>query len=199
MIEGRRVFALILAVALTVSLGACGNSLEGGSEPSGSVLRVSGEVTSSALQDLFFCPGAAVEYATISFTVSNQDRPNFEDNPVTADGTASFVTLDRYTIKYTPLNMSGSIPGTEGAFTAGIEPGGTANISIPIFTEPVLEYIRSNFPAVGNGEAMDVRVDITYWGEDAFQVDVNVKVSTSVTVDDFNPCSSDLPPADESS
>jgi hypothetical protein len=135
----------------------------------------------------------------MTFTLLNESTPNFEDSITNADGTNSFVTMSRYTIAYTPINLSGTIPGTEGALTAGLPPDGTASVAIPVMTEPVLEYIRTNFPAIGNGQAMDVRVDVTYWGEDAFQVDVNVVVSTSVTVDDFNPCLSDLPPDDESS
>ena len=52
-------------------------------------------------------------------------------------------------------------------------------------------------PMVGNGQAMNIRVDITYWGIDAFQVPVNVQFSTTLTVDDFNPCSEDILPGDE--
>ena len=198
MIRSNRLTVVSAALFLTAFIAGCGNPLEGGSEPSGSVLRVI-DNSSDAAQDIFFCAGDSVEYASMEFTVENQSTPNSDESPTTPDGTNSFVTLSQFVVNYTPVNVSGSIPGREGAFTIGVEENGTAEISMPIFTEPVLEYIRSNYPAVGNGQAMDVRVDVTFYGKDAFQVDVSVSASTTVTVDDFNPCSEDIPPPDEAS
>jgi hypothetical protein len=204
MIRDKGIFLIMAAAVLAAALGACGNPLEGGSSPSGSVLRVT-DSQSSASQDIFFCEGAAVEYATMDVTIENQSTPNFEDQITTADGTNSFVTLNMIEIDYTILNMSGTIPGVQLAFTTGIEPDGTADVTMPIMTEPTLQHIRSNYPEVGNGQAMNVRVDVTYWGEDAFQVDVNVHFSTTLTIDDFSPCLEaspapvDLPPSDGSS
>jgi hypothetical protein len=200
MIEGRRVFAVICAVALTAFLGACGNPLEGGSEPSGSVIRVTDTTVDSGTQDLFFCEGQAVSYIVATVSLRNDDRPNFEDSPTTADGTASFVTMNRYRIDYAVLNMSATLPGIDGAgFSFGMDPGGTGDLTIFVITESVLEHIRSNYPEVGNGQAMEVRADITIWGQDAFQVDVSAQATATFTIDDFSPCTSDLPPADESS
>ena len=207
MMIGKKSIFLVVAVAATAAvMGGCGNPLEGGSDPSGSVLRVVGESQSAATQDLYFCEGQAAEYASMTVTIENQSRPNFEDSITTADGTNSHVTMNLLEFDYTPLNLSGTIPGIQMAFTTGIEPDGELELTLPVISEPTLEHIRANFPTVGRGDAMNLRVDITYWGKDAFQVDVNVRFSTTLTVDDFNPCIDtttpvpvDIPPPDQSS
>lgn len=200
MIEGRRFFAIILAVALTAFLGACGNPLEGGSEPSGSIIRITDTTIDPGVQDIFFCEGSEVSYVVATINMRNDDRPNFEDQLTTADGTASFVTMSRYRIDYAVLNMSATLPGIDGAgFSFGMDPGATGDLTIQIITESVLEHIRSNYPNIGNGESMDVRADITIWGVDSFQVPVSAKATATFSIDDFSPCGSDLPPEDESS
>jgi hypothetical protein len=200
MIGRKFCYTIILTVALAGLFGACGNPLEGGSEPSGSIIRVTDTTVDTGLQDLYFCEGGAVNYITATILLRNDDRPNFEDQLTTADGTASFVTMNRYRIDYAVLNMSATLPGIDGAgFSFGMDPGGTGTLTIAVITESVLEHIRSNYPEVGNGQAMEVRADITIWGQDAFQVQVSAQATATFTVDDFNPCLADLPPADESS
>ena len=200
MIEGRRFFAIILAVALTAFLGACGNPLEGGSDPSGSVIRITDTTIEPAIQDIFFCEGSEVSYVVATINLRNDHRPNYEDSLTTADGTASFVTISRYRVDYAVLNMSATLPGIDGAgFSFGMDPGATGDLTIQLVTESVLEHIRSNYPEVGNGQSMDVRADITVWGVDAFQVPVSAKATATFSIDDVGPCGSDLPPEDESS
>jgi hypothetical protein len=200
MIGRKFCYAIMLTVVLAALVGACGNPLEGGSEPSGSVIRVTDTTLDSAIQDLFFCEGDAVSYIVATISLRNDDRPNFEDQITTADGTASFVTMNRYRIDYAVLNMSATLPGLDGAgFSFGMDPGAAGTLTIPVITESVLEHIRSNYPEVGNGQAMEVRADITIWGQDAFKVVVSAQATATFTIDDFNPCLADLPPADESS
>ena len=121
----------------------------------------------------------------------------------TSDGDAATRTIynhTRYRIDYAVLNMSATLPGVDGAgFSFGMDPGGEGTLTTALVPESVLQHIRSNYPDVGNGRAMDVRADITIWGEDAFQVDVSAHATATVIIDDINPCSTDLPPADESS
>ena len=189
---------VVFAAAVAAALGACGNPLEGGSEPSGSILHID-DFSHSTAQDIFFCEGTAVEYATASFTVRNDSRPNFEDSITTADGTNSRVTLYRYRVDYAVLNMSATLPGLDGGGIGGtIEPDGEADIAgLLIITEAQLEFIRSNYPQVGNGQAMVVRADVTIWGRDEFQVDTTASFSATIQIDDFGPCNQDEPPADE--
>jgi hypothetical protein len=200
MIGRKFCYAIILTVALAGLFGACGNPLEGGSDPSGSVIRVTDTTLDSGTQDLYFCEGDEVGYITATVSLRNDDRPNFEDQITTADGTASFVTMNRYRIDYAVLNMSATLPGLDGAgFSFGMDPGATGDLTIFVITESILEHIRSNYPEVGNGQAMEVRADITIWGQDAFEVDVSAQATATFTVDDFNPCTTDIVPPDESS
>lgn len=189
---------VVFAAAVAAALGACGNPLEGGSEPSGSRLFVS-DWEQDIAQDIFFCEGEQIDYAQSSFTITNESRPNFEDSITTADGTNSRVTLYRYRVDYAVLNLSGTIPSLDGAGIGGtIEPDGEANISgLVLITEAQLEHIRANYPQVGNGASMNVRADVTIWGRDEFQVDTTATFSATIIIDDFNPCTQDEPPADE--
>jgi hypothetical protein len=192
---------LFISVAiLALTMWACGNTLEGGSEPSGSVLHIT-DSSSSNTQDLYFCEGGTVGYATFSVTIRNDSRPNFEDNPNSPDGTNSRVTMYRYRIDYTVLNMTATIPSLDGAGISGtIDPNSSISYGdLVLITESQLEYIRSNYPEIGNGKSMNVRADVTFWGKDEFQVDVTVPFSATFMIDDFNPCGSDIPPPDESS
>lgn len=201
MVRGKRLSSVVLAVAVLAALvGSCGNPLEGGSEPSGSILRVMGVTASSSEQDLFFCEGTQLTFATADVTIRNDSTPNFEPGPLGPERTNSFVTMDRYRIDYAILNMSGTLPGLDGGgFTVGIDVDTTGTVTVLLITEPILEFIRSNFPTVGNGQAMVVRADITLWGKDAFLVDVSTRASVTLTIDDFNPCLSDIVPPDEES
>ncbi len=203
MSRGRTVIFLTLALALAVFLGACGNPLEGGSDPSGSILRVTntslntcGGDCTSAQQDIFFCEGEGVTYATMQVEILNDSRPNTP----TDSNTNSFVSINRYRVDYAVLNMSATLPGLDGGgFSVGIAQDETGTVDVLLITEATLEHIRSNFPQVGNGDSMTVRADVVIWGEDAFQVDVNAHASATLVIDDFNPCLSDIPPPDESS
>jgi hypothetical protein len=192
---------LFISVAtLALTMWACGNTLEGGSSPSGSVLHIT-DSEWSTMQDIFFCEGSGVSYAEFDVTIRNDSRPNFEDNPNSPDGTNSRVTMYRYRIDYTVLNMTATIPSLDGGGIGGtIDPDGTIGYEdLLLITESQLEYIRSNYPDIGNGSSMNVRADVTFWGKDEFQVDVTVGYSTTFMIDDFNPCGSDILPPDESS
>jgi hypothetical protein len=185
---------------MALTMWACGNTLEGGSEPSGSVLHITDSEWSTA-QDLYFCEGQLIEYAEFGVTIQNDSRPNFEDSPTTADGTNSKVTMYRYRIDYTVINMTATIPSLDGGGIGGtVYPDDELEYSgLLLITESQLEYIRSNYPDIGNGSSMNVRADVTFWGMDEFQVDVTVSYSATFMIDDFNPCGSDIPPPDESS
>jgi hypothetical protein len=192
---------LFISVAiLALTMWACGNTLEGGSDPSGSVLHI-GDTEWVTLQDLYFCEGQNVEYADFKVEIRNESRPNFEDNPNSPDGTNSRVSMYRYRIDYTVLNMTADIPTLDGAGIGGtIERDEDIDYAgLLLITESQLEFIRSNYPDIGNGRSMNVRADVTFWGKDEFDVDVTVDFSATFTIDDFNPCGTDILPPDESS
>jgi hypothetical protein len=185
---------------MALTMWACGNTLEGGSEPSGSVLHITDSEWSTA-QDLYFCEGQAIEYAEFGVTINNDSRPNFEDNPNSPDGTNSKVTMYRYRIDYTVINMTATIPSLDGGGIGGtVYPDDELEYKgLLLITESQLEYIRSNYPDIGNGSSMNVRADVTFWGKDEFQVDVTVNFSATFMIDDFAPCTTDILPPDESS
>lgn len=201
MMRNSRVVVVMLAIALTALTVSCGNPLEGGSEPSGSIIRVTGvtPIDSALTPDLYlticdidettgditFEPGLFNDYVTVNMT--NESIPN---SPTDAS-TNSFVTMNRYRVDYAVLNMSGSsIPTIDGAgFSVGMQPGGSAGLQVLVLDLQTKEFIRNNYPTVGNSDVMLLRADITIWGEDAFQVSVKAQASFTMSVTDYNNCS----------
>lgn len=186
----RTVFLIMTIVSLAAVFSSCGD----GDNKSGSVLRIT-DIDGSGNQDLFFCADQSVEYATADITIRNDSTPN------SPTSTNSFVTLNRFRVSYAVLNMSATLPSTNGAgWTAGIDPDGTTTYSgLVLFPEAILQYIRSNYSEIGNGKSMQVRCDIQFWGTDAFGVTVSVTGSLTIEVDDYDPCTTDTEETDESS
>ena len=199
MMRNSRLLVVMLAIALTAFTVSCGNPLEGGSSPSGSIIRVTSvdPIDSALTPDIFltvcevddetgeitFEPGLFNEYVTVNML--NESIPNTPEG----SSTNSFVTMNRYRIDYAVLNMNGSIPSIDGAgFSVGMQPEQPAALQVLVLDLQTKEYIRSNFPRVGKEETMLLRADISVWGEDAFQVSVKAQASFTMSVTNYDNC-----------
>lgn len=188
-----------LGVAGLLMLGGCGNALEGGSDPSGSIIRVVGvaPVPAGAFNpDIFLTvcdvdedgvptyePGITNSYANV--TLLNDERPNTPPN----QQQNSFVTMSRYRVDFTGLNKTVQIPSIDGpAQTVGIAPGGTGVMTVLVMDLASLEYIRSHYPTIGNTESLTLRATITMWGEDAFGARVSATAEVTLVVDEYDRC-----------
>jgi hypothetical protein len=199
MIKASRIFVVMLAIALTALTVSCGNPLEGGSDPSGSIIRVTSvsPVDSALTPDIFlssceidtdsgtvtFEPGLFNEYVIVNML--NESIPNTPSD----SSTNSFVTMNRYRVDYAVLNMNGSIPSIDGGgFSVGMQPDQSGSVQVLVLDLQTKDYIRSNFPTVGSTEVMLLRADITIWGEDAFQVSVKAEASFTMSVANYDNC-----------
>jgi hypothetical protein len=191
----------ILSVCVTASaawLGGCGDGLDDGSDPSGSIVRVisvSPNPTTAFTPDIFvgvcsdtegnetFEPGIQNSYAQVEML--NDDRPTTPEN----QSTNSFVTMSRYRVDFTGINMSVSLPSLDGGGqTIGIAPNGTNTMSVLVMDLATLDYIRSHYPAVGKTDSLTLRASITIWGKDAFQADVQATADVTLVVDNYDRC-----------
>ena len=180
----------ILAAALP--LFGCGNALDGGSGPSGSYIRVSGVSPSNFEPDIFltFCTALAAfeanavknTYATV--TLLNQSAPN------STTPTSSFVTMNRYRVDFTGVSHNVTIPPiNNGGQTVGIEADGSGVMTVLVMDLDTLEYIRSHYPTIGNGESLTLRATITMWGTDSFKVTVSPPpAEITLVIDDYTTC-----------
>jgi hypothetical protein len=192
--------AVLLASTMLVStlpLLGCGNSLEGGSGPSGSYIRVQGVTPTTLEPDIFLTtcsvdattgiptyePGLTNSYATV--TMVNQSAPNTPTGQVTN----SYVTMNRYRVDFTGVSKSVSIPAINGAGqSVGIAQDGEGTMTVLVMDLDTLEYIRGHYATIGNGESLTLRATITIWGEDAFKVTVSTEAQITLVVDDYNRC-----------
>jgi hypothetical protein len=53
---------------------------------------------------------------------------------------------------------------------------------------PTLEYIRSHYPTVGVTEGLTLRAQITIWGKDAFQTDVQATADVTLVIENYDRC-----------
>jgi hypothetical protein len=191
----------ILSVCVTASaawLGGCGDGLDDGSDPSGSIVRV---VSVTPSPDTAFTPdivrgvctgtegaetpepGLQNSYAQV--TMLNDDRPTTPDN----QSTNSFVTMSRYRVDFTGLNMSVSLPSIDGAGqTVGLDRDTTGTMSVLVMDLATLSYIKSHYPAVGDTERLTLRASITIWGKDAFQADVQATADVTLVIANYDRC-----------
>jgi hypothetical protein len=96
--------------------------------------------------------------------------------------------MSRYRVDFTGLNMSVSIPSIDGGGqTVGIPQDGSASMDVLVMDAATLEYIRSHYPMVGNGESLTLRATITIWGEDAFKVTVQTEAQVTLVVNNTTP------------
>lgn len=189
-------------VAVALPLFGCGNALEGGSNPSGSYIRVQTVSPTSFEPDLYRTACTATEdsngditytyesnavtnhYATISLL--NESAPN---SP-TGESTNSYVTMRRYTVSYTGVNKNVTIPNIEvGGATVGLAPGVPSSMTVIVIDLDTLEYIREHYRTIGNGESLTLRATITLYGEDAFKVTVSTQAEVTLVIDDYSTCS----------
>jgi len=178
-----RLASAILLAALP--LFGCGNPLDGGSSPSGSYIRVE-SVDPRTLE-----PNIAESSNSITtVTMRNESAPNTPEG----QWTNSYVTMSRYRVDFTGLNMSASIPSIDGGGqTVGIPPDESADMDVLVMDAATLEYIRSHYPTVGNGGSLTLRATITIWGEDAFKVTVQTEAQVTVVVNDTTPVTTAAP------
>jgi len=189
----------VCVAASATGLGGCGNGLDDGSEPSGSIIRVVSVSPSPA--DAFtpdvsldICTQATdtapakYEIAPISYAnveMLNDNRPNTPEG----QSTNSYVTMSRYRVDFTGINKTVKIPSLDGGgFTVGISPGGTGTMSVLVMDLPTLEYIRSHYPTIGKTEGLTLRATITIWGEDAFTAGVSTTADVTLVVEDYDRC-----------
>jgi hypothetical protein len=193
--RGTLLASAILITALP--LFGCGNALEGGSNPSGSYLRVT-TVTPDKFEPDIFLTVCAVNTTTgeltyetgitntyASVTLKNESAPNTP----TGESTNSYVTMQRYRVDFVGTNMTVSIPSIDGAGqTVGIPADGIGSMTVVVMDLATLEYIRSHYSSVGNGETLNLRAKVTMWGVDAFQVPVQAEVQLTLIVDEYDRC-----------
>jgi hypothetical protein len=196
-----RLAVLSVCVAAGVGLlGGCGNSLEDGSDPSGSIIRVVNVTPDPAeafTPDIYITlcdegaegeevttePGLYNSYALVQLL--NESRPNTPEG----QATNSFVTMSRYRVDYAGINMSVRLPSLDsGGHTVGIPPDGTGTMRVLVMDLPTLEYIRSHYPSVGNTEGLTLRASITIWGKDAFQEDVQATADVTLVIENYDRC-----------
>lgn len=174
--RGTLLTAAVLVAAL--SLSGCGNSLDGGTGPSGSYIWVT--TVDPAILEPTVNPDSEEAADTNSYTtvtMVNESAPNSETP------TNSRVTMSRYRVDFTGLNRSVSIPSIDGGGqTVGIAPGGTGSMKILVMDAATLEYIREHYPDVGSGESLTLRAKITIWGEDSFKVRVQTTAEITLVV-----------------
>ncbi len=194
----------LLASAILLSalpLSGCGNALEGGSNPSGSYIRVQSASADSYEPDLFLSicssstdtetgvttydyeSGLTNTYATV--TMINESAPN---TPA-GSSTNSYVTMSRYRIDFSGVNKDVSIPSIDGSGqSVGIAADASGTMTVLVMDLDTLEYIREHYSTIGNGESLTLRATITIWGEDAFQVSVSTEAEITLVVDDYDRC-----------
>jgi hypothetical protein len=167
-----RLASAILLAALPL-LG-CDNPLDGGSGPSGSYIRVVSVEPRSLEPNIM----ENINSFT-SVTMKNESTPNSPiDKP-----TNSYVTMSRYRVDFTGLNMSVSLPTIDGGGqTVGIPADSSASMQVLVMDAATLEYIRSHYPQVGSGGSLTLRATITIWGEDAFKVTVQTQAQITLVV-----------------
>ena len=193
------VLSVFVAAGLA-AIGGCGNALEDGSDPSGSIIRVvsvSPDPADAFTPDIFvdICdatadppdtePGITNSYAQV--TMLNDNRPNTPDG----QATNSFVTMSRYRVDFTGINKTVNIPSLDGGGqTVGIVPDGTGTMRVLVMDLPTLEYIRSHYPTIGTTEGLTLRATITIWGKDSFQADVKTEppAETTLVIENYDRC-----------
>jgi hypothetical protein len=183
--------AILLA---TLPLSGCDNPLEGGSSPSGSYIRV------VSVEPRTLEPNIAENLNSFTtVTMKNESAPNTLDNPNTEwieDHTNSYVTMSRYRVDFTGLNMTVSIPSIDGGGqTVGIPPDQSGSMEVLVMDAATLEYIRSHYPTVGSGGSLTLRATITIWGEDSFKVTVQTVAQVTLVVSDTTPVVNPIAPA----
>lgn len=167
-----RLASAILLAALPF-LG-CGNPLDGGSGPSGSYIRVE-EVDPRTIEANIAEDSSAIT----TVTMRNESAPNTPED----SWTNSYVTMNRYRVDFTGLNMSVSIPSIDGGGgSVGIPRDESAEMDVLVIDAATLDYIRSHYPSVGNGSSLTLRASITLWGEDSFKVTVQTTAEVTVVV-----------------
>lgn len=200
MMRNSRLIVAMLAIALTAFTVSCGNPLEGGSSPSGSIIRVvsvEGDDGGVVQPDLFITPCGVDEEGNptdfeaftsefVTVTLLNDSIPNTPQG----SSTNSFVTMNRYRVDYSSLDSRIDIPSIDGGgFSVGLPPDSQAGVAIVVMDFTTLDKIRQLAPAASlNNDSFTVRADITIWGEDAFQVRVSVQASITLIITDYNNC-----------
>lgn len=196
----RGVAAAVMMLAALPLLG-CGNALEGGSDPSGSVIRVVSVTPQgdAATPDLYLTqctppdeeagtPGTYESGLTnqwVTVLLRNDSRPNTPEG----QSTNSYVTMNRYRVDFAGLNKTVTIRSIDGGgFSVGIQPDQQGNVLVLVLDFATMDYIRARYPEIGTGEHLTLRAHITIWGEDAFRVPVAAEADFTMILDDYDRC-----------
>lgn len=191
------VLSVCVAAAATL-LGGCGNALEDGSEPSGSYVRVVSvtpnpaeaftpdmyvDICDDTAKPIKYEPGIINSYANVQ--MKNESRPNTPES----QSTNSFVTMSRYRVDFVGINKTVSLPSLDsGGHSVGIAPDGTGTMLVLVMDLPTIEYIKSHYPSVGITEGLTLRAQITIWGKDAFQTDVQATAEVTIVLENYDRC-----------
>jgi hypothetical protein len=202
----RGISLALSALLATLPLLGCGNALEGGSTPSGSIIHWVSAAPNTDTKDAFTpdlylteCSSTTDSSGNVTITYEKPGlHNNFVDvtlrndsrpNTPTGQSTNSFVTMNRYRIDFTGINKSVSIPSIDGAgLGVGIAPDQTGIVSVIVMDLPTIFYIQSHYPSIGRGESLTLRATITIWGEDSFKVPVSVTQDVTLVADDYSHC-----------
>ena len=109
---------LVFILAMAFVLGACGNALEGGSTPSGTLLRVINANPAFFNVDVVRneCPDDTLETLknySVDVTVRNDTRPNSPTE------TNSFATITRYRVDFAEWRFSSRVPSQSSGGSVG--------------------------------------------------------------------------------
>ena len=196
------VLSVFVAAGLA-AIGGCGNALEDGSDPSGSIIRVvsvNPDPADAFTPDIFVdvCDADGRSARSLRAGDHQQLRPGADAQRQagrtrrTGQATNSFVTMSRYRVDFTGINKTVSIPSLDGGGqTVGIAPDGTGTMRVLVMDLPTLEYIRSHYPTIGTTEGLTLRATITIWGKDSFQADVKTDppAETTLVIENYDRCS----------
>jgi hypothetical protein len=196
--RGRLLATAILATSL--SLFGCGNALEGGSTPSGS--NITAEAAQTSLEPDLFLTVCSTSIDPVTGIVTNTYESgltntygtatlhnNSTPNTPTGSSTNHDVTMNRYRVDFTGINKTVSIPSIDGPSQSVIVPkDGTATMTVLVMDFATMEYIRSHYSTIGNGESLTLRASVTIWGEDVFQATVETTVDFTLVVDEYDRC-----------
>lgn len=173
-----RVMALaVFSLVAALSLAACDSA----DSPSGTELIVTEWTMDDDTPDLS-CP-LDTYYGEV--TIKNVSLPNTPAD----QHTNSRVQMTRYRVDFVGLNRTVSLPSIDGAgLRLTIEPDGEGTMAVIVMDSATMQYIRNNYPSIGNPDPLTLRADITMWGEDAFGKDVWVSLSPNLIVDNYGGC-----------
>jgi hypothetical protein len=183
-------FAVLLSI---LPLIGCGDAEDGGTDPSGSHIRVVSVSPATLEPDISEtdCGNGTTDGLTNSYvtvTLKNESAPTTP----TDTSTNSYVTMSSYRVDFVGLDKAVQIPSIDGGGqSVGLSADGTEKPMTVLVTDiATLKYIRAHYPP-GSG-SLRLLGKITLSGTDAFQVTVSTEADVTLVVADYNRCDSSV-------